>query len=115
MMSSDKKGTVILVDDDPINNLVTKRLLQKINPTIAIVDFTNAIDALEHLKSSRIDLILLDINMPGMNGWDFLSELENSGNKTPVIMLSSSIDPHDHCKSINYKSVRGFLRKPLMN
>jgi CheY-like chemotaxis protein len=65
MMSSDKKGTVILVDDDPINNLVTKRLLQKINPTIAIVDFTNAIDALEHLKSSRIDLILLDINMPG--------------------------------------------------
>ncbi|MFY8109968.1 MAG: response regulator [Bacteroidia bacterium] len=115
MIISDKNGKVILVDDDPINNLVTKRLLQKINPTLEIMDFTNAHEALEHLKSSRIDLILLDINMPGMNGWEFLNELENSGNKTPVLMLSSSIDPNDHCKSINYKSVRGFLRKPLMN
>jgi CheY-like chemotaxis protein len=115
MIINDKYGKVILVDDDPINNLVTKRLLQKINPNLEIVDFTNAIDALEHLKSSRIDLILLDINMPEMNGWEFLNELENSGNKTPVLMLSSSIDPSDHCKSILYKSVRGFLRKPLLN
>ncbi|MFY8021518.1 MAG: response regulator [Bacteroidia bacterium] len=114
-MIYEKQNKVILVDDDPINNLVTKRLLQRINPQMEIMDFTNSVSALEYLKSSRFDLILLDINMPEMNGWDFLKELESAGNKTPVLILSSSIDPHDHLKSIQHQSVRGFLRKPLLN
>jgi CheY-like chemotaxis protein len=115
MIISEKQRKVLLIDDDPINNLVTKRLLLQIHPQLEIMDFTRADIALTHIISDKTDLILLDINMPGMNGWEFLTELEKIGNKTPVIMLSSSIDPNDHCKSIHFKSVRGFLRKPLLN
>ena len=115
-MNSNKKiPQILLVDDDPINNLVTKRLLQKLNPVIIIQDFNKPEEAIEFLKANEVDLIFLDINMPGMNGWDFLTEKENINDKTPVLMLSSSIDPNDHIKSIDFKSVKGFLRKPLLN
>ncbi|WP_163382534.1 response regulator [Cyclobacterium sp. SYSU L10401] len=109
---------IVLIDDDPINNLINKRLINKLNLTPKTIEFLEAEQALEYLKNPDLEkkvLILVDINMPVMNGWDFLSqyvELENERNDR-IIMLSSSIDFQDRQKSKEFPFVSGFIEKPL--
>src|SRR5690606_15788922 len=108
---------ILLIDDDPINNLINRRLINKLDISPAVIDFLEAEKALEYLNSKNgiKTLILLDINMPVMNGWDFLTSyavLENK-RKDFIIMLSSSIDHQDRQRSQAYKFVKGFIEKPL--
>lgn len=109
---------IVLIDDDPINNLINKRLINKLNLSPKTIEFLEAEKALDYLKSLDCEkkiLILVDINMPVMNGWDFLDhyiDLENYRNDR-VIMLSSSIDFQDRQKSKQFPFVRGFIEKPL--
>ncbi len=115
MITESQFAKVVLIDDDPINNFVTKKLLLKFQPMLNIVEFLDAREALTYLEKESADLIFLDIHMPSMDGWGFLDELKKRKNDIPVLMLSSSIDPNDHQKSIAHSSVKGFLIKPLMN
>jgi CheY-like chemotaxis protein len=110
--------TIILVDDDPINNLINKRLIGKLNVCEKVEDYLEAEKALERIKQLNKEkkvLILLDINMPVMNGWDFLNfyveNLSKRGDK--IVMLSSSIDHQDRKKALSYEQVQAFLEKPL--
>ena len=109
---------IVLIDDDPINNLINKRLINKLNLTPKTIEFLEAEKALFYLKKPNIEkkiLILVDINMPVMNGWDFLDkylELENKRDDR-IIMLSSSIDFQDRQKSEEFPFVSGFIEKPL--
>lgn len=108
---------IVLVDDDPINNLINKRLISKLDLSPAVMDFLEAEKALEFISKDGIKntLILLDINMPVMNGWDFLykyAELEKKRNDK-IVMLSSSIDHQDIKKSKDFSYVKGFIEKPL--
>src|SRR5690606_2737796 len=102
---------------DPINNLINKRLIYKLGISTEIIEFSEAERALHYIKSSYDTkrLILLDINMPVMNGWDFLSsyiELKDRTNES-VIMLSSSIDHQDRQRSQAFACVQDFIEKPL--
>lgn len=113
-----KYSTIILVDDDPINNLINKRLISKTKVSERVEEFLEAEKALEKLNSLAEDenaLILLDINMPVMNGWDFLNfyveKLQHRPDK--IVMLSSSIDFQDRVKANSYSCVKGFIEKPL--
>ncbi|MBD3627756.1 response regulator [Cyclobacterium sp.] len=109
---------IVLIDDDPINNLINKRLINKLNLTPKTIEFLEAEQALEYLKKPDLEkkvLILVDINMPVMNGWDFLSqyvEFQKERNDR-IIMLSSSIDFQDRQKSKEFPFVSGFIEKPL--
>ncbi|SNS20539.1 Response regulator receiver domain-containing protein [Belliella buryatensis] len=110
--------SIILVDDDPINNLINKRLISKLEVAEQVEEFLEAEKALERidqLNSDEKTLILLDINMPVMNGWDFLNhysqKFESRGDR--IIMLSSSIDFQDRQKAKQYNCVEGFIEKPL--
>ncbi|MCH7409264.1 response regulator [Belliella sp. DSM 111904] len=110
--------SIILVDDDPINNLINKRLISKMNIAEQVEEYLEAEKALERLASISPDektLILLDINMPVMNGWDFLNQYleKNKHRKDKIIMLSSSIDFQDQQKAKRYDCVDGFIEKPL--
>jgi CheY-like chemotaxis protein len=109
---------IVLIDDDPINNLINKRLINKMNLSPQVIEFLEAEKALGYIETSdekENTLILLDINMPVMNGWDFLhhyADLEKH-RKDRIIMLSSSIDHHDRQRSSEFQYVCGFIEKPL--
>jgi CheY-like chemotaxis protein len=109
---------IFLVDDDPINNLINKRLLVKLGIKALILEFQEGIEAISLLEKSdpkKSTLIFLDINMPIMNGWEFLSVYQEKfpHRNDEIIILSSSIDYQDRLKAQDYKVVSGYLEKPL--
>ena len=117
-MSDSKK--IMLVDDDQLNNLINTRIITKFSD-YTVESFTSGREALKYLQTcdaaSFPEIIFLDINMPVMDGWDFLVEFEKLQSSLlqacSVIMLTSSIDINDIERSKLYKSVREFMSKPL--
>jgi len=118
-----KLHTILLIDDDPATNFLHKLIIEKENCTENVICIQSAEDALVYLKS-KIDgkyphpeLIFLDINMPGMNGWDFLDEYKNIEKiqqaKKVVIMLTTSLDPLDREKAKSINEISEFKSKPL--
>tara|TARA_R110002020_G_scaffold121733_4_gene276675 strand:- start:268 stop:627 length:360 start_codon:yes stop_codon:yes gene_type:complete len=106
------------VDDDPINNLINKRLIGKVGITENIIEFLEGEEALIKLKDidpKQSLLIFLDINMPVLNGWEFLDKYQkmHSDRSDKIVILSSSIDYQDRFKAQEYSIVSGFLEKPL--
>jgi len=103
---------IVLVDDDPLVNMMHKMILSRYKKTI-IKAFDNPKIALEYIGIHKPDLIFLDINMPEINGWEFLRRLETSSFRAKVIILSSSIDPVDQNAAYTYECVKDYIIKPL--
>ncbi len=124
-MSEYKYKCIMLIDDSDIDNMVNKHILSRNNVAENILVFTSANDALVYIEKNKTNLdpnifpsiILLDINMPIMNGFGFLHEFEKANNELldtiKVVMLTSSVDPNDIRKSKDFKSVKSFISKPL--
>lgn len=106
---------IIQIDDDFINNMANERLMKKMGISFEMTNFLDPTEALQFLNESTesFDLILLDINMPRINGWEFLEKYESIPTKTPIVMLTSSLDPNDKKKSESAKLLAGFYVKPL--
>lgn len=105
---------VLLVDDDQANIFLCERLLKGTNKAkhvVAAIDGQEALDFME--KGLRPDLILLDIRMPVMDGFQFLEEFEKMNLPIPVIMLTSSVREEDRKKALSFKNVHEYLEKPL--
>ena len=105
---------IILIDDEPIVTMLNSRMIEKVNKNLERLSFNNPREALKYLETNKADLILLDINMPEMNAWEFLNHMQNLLLNHTVIIVSSSINPQDRVKASTYKNVKGFLNKPLM-
>jgi CheY-like chemotaxis protein len=111
---------ILLIDDDPVNNMVNTRIIQK-NTGLDVMVYDSARDALHHLSKSAPaefpGLIFLDINMPDMDGWKFLEALHalplELREECRIVMLTSSIDIHDIKKAKTYPFVQDFISKPL--
>lgn len=113
--------TILVIDDDPIYQLLVRKMLGKIGEGHIVKAFLNISDYLNEIfdilknESNQI-IILLDINIPGMSGWDFLEEyLAADFNKDhiKVYLVSSSVDREDHEKSLNNQNIIKFYSKPL--
>lgn len=113
-----------IIDDDPIFVYGTKRIMKEIEFCESIVVFNNGQEALDGLMEiSQSDkktpqVIFLDLNMPIMNGWEFLDEFikipNNNLKKTIVYIISSSVDPRDLERVKDYKQrVNNYILKPI--
>jgi len=105
---------ILLVDDDPIFLTLAELAIKKESDQVEIFKAMNGEEAINFLKSQSVDVIFLDLNMPVMNGWEFLDalpEIEDWGKE--VYVLTSSIDPSDQRKADENPLVTSMLEKPL--
>ncbi|WP_341835328.1 response regulator [Chitinophaga pollutisoli] len=110
------RKTILLIDDDLDDTEIFEEALSEINPDILFYKAENGQDALEKLLRKEVghpDIIFLDVNMPGMNVWHFLTKLklEAAYNGIPVIMYSTSSAKKDIEIAQDLGAV-GFLTKP---
>lgn len=111
----------LVVEDDEITSFLIQKTLSKSNAFKEILSFENGQPALVYLQEALAqlkpipNLILLDINMPIMDGWELLDALQelHFPNLIPVVMLTSSINEEDRKKAKTYKNVKGYFTKPL--
>jgi CheY-like chemotaxis protein len=102
-----------LVDDDEVYVFLTKKVIEITNLIDLIIVFKNGLQALNYLKENTPDLIFLDIDLPHINGWQFLHQYQHFPNKSKIVILTSSIDPTDKERALAYDCVDGFIVKPL--
>lgn len=115
---------VVLIDDDQVNNFVCESIIRSEKFAEQVVSFEWAEDALAYLKKSVEepsdsfpDLIFLDINMPGMDGWSFIDEYRKLPKQhlehCNLFMLSSAVDRKDIISAKSHEEVKDFFSKPL--
>jgi CheY-like chemotaxis protein len=126
-MTEQRFTTVMLIDDNEIDNLINQKIIEASNICKNILTHSSGKSALEFLRnieqlkdtSSTVlpELIFLDIDMPLMDGFQFLEEFDKLGDvikaSCKVIMLTSSINPQDMGKARKYTYVRQYINKPL--
>jgi CheY-like chemotaxis protein len=108
---------VMVVDDDDIVLYLHDLMIRESGLSSNPLSFSNGKVALDYLRRNYREtdsyLVLLDLNMPVMNGWQFLELIEKEGFVVRVIIVSSSIDPADFEKAKKYALVKDYVPKPL--
>ena len=118
-----KLNCILLIDDSEPTNFLHKKIIGKADCANKCVAFESAEKALHYLKSEenghypQPDLIFLDINMPRMNGWEFLEHYKKlplaQQGKIVVVMLTTSLNPDDKKTAVNNGYLDDFINKPL--
>jgi CheY-like chemotaxis protein len=117
-MNSPRMLNILLVEDDEVDIMNVKRAFEKNKIANPLHVANNGLDALELLRNGQVPserrIILLDLNMPKMNGIEFLKELRKDTklNLTPVVVLTTSNDEKDKIEAYNL-NVAGYLLKPV--
>lgn len=114
------KTRILLIDDDYLVQFINKKYLQHAYPVEDTYSFLSASQALDFLRTEDADenllhIIFLDINMPEIDGWEFMDILQSdfSSLNFEVHMLSSTISEEDQKKAEAYHFVSSFIEKPL--
>ena len=118
-----KINTLCLVDDDGTFQFLTQRIIEQTSLVKQIKIFSNGLDAINFLKTLQNkneelpEIILLDLTMPVMDGWEFLEEYiflqPKLSKKITIYIVSSSIDPRDIIKARTISAVTDFIIKPV--
>jgi len=108
---------ILLVEDDQVDVMTVKRALKEIHVTNPVVNLENGEEALKYLrdpKSAKPCIILLDLNMPIMNGIEFLQVVKHDAllKRTPVVVLTTSEEQQDKINSFDL-GVAGYMAKPV--
>jgi len=116
-----KFNMACIIDDDPAFTFLTKEIMEMTDFCTDLLVYKNGQEAISGLtkiiKSGEIlpDVILLDLNMPVMNGWEFLDEFSDTLNEkgVTIFIVTSSVNPTDYEKANNYQSVTDYVEKPV--
>ena len=117
-MSPDRALNLVLIEDDDIDVMNVRRALERAHVTNPLFVAHNGLEGLELLRSDKVPrdrrLVLLDLNMPKMNGIEFLREVRKdpSLRPTPVVVLTTSDDDRDKVQAYDL-NVAGYLLKPV--
>lgn len=116
-------NVVCVVDDDDVYRFTIEKYIQMLSSSTRVISFADGEVALNYFKENLDteenlpDIVLLDVNMPIMDGWDFLNEYERIKSRLNkeirVYLVSSSIDERDQNRSRNYPAVTDYIVKPI--
>ena len=106
------KGTILYVEDNPDNRTLVRRIL--LSEDYSLIEATNAYDAIEILKGTRPDLILMDINMPDMDGYTLTTKIKSMSGfeRVPILALTANVMRGDKEKTLE-AGCDGYIQKPL--
>ena len=113
--------SVCIIDDDPIYLMLVNRMIATSSLTEDVTEFANGKDAFDKLRQLYLlgdqlpDVILLDLNMPIWDGWDFLDEISKLDLPSfpDIYIITSSVDALEKEKGMSYPMVKGFISKPI--
>lgn len=125
-MNQDSIVRFFIVDDDPVHAMLCRFHIEQLLEMARVLHFSNAFTAIDYIRYFNINesaaghemnIILLNLNMPVMSGWDFLEIYEalpgNIRERITLYFLSASVDPNDMERARSSASVKGFLVKPI--
>lgn len=114
--------TILIIDDDLLVRLIVEKMMSKIDPTLTFIPCEDGKVGLERLiehQGNRSEyIIILDLNMPVLDGWGFLDKIQSqhlNKNNIEIFILSSSTDKSDIERAKRYPLVKEFYHKPLTN
>jgi two-component system cell cycle response regulator DivK len=112
MVSSENKGTILYVEDNPDNRLLVKRIL--LAEDYSLLEAIDGKDALAVLETAHPDLILMDINMPDMDGYTLTAKIKSlpGFERTPILALTANVMRGDKEKTLE-AGCDGYIQKPL--
>jgi two-component system, cell cycle response regulator DivK len=112
MVSSQNKGTILYVEDNPDNRLLVKRVL--LAEDYSLLEAIDAKDALNVLETAHPDLILMDINMPDMDGYTLTAKIKSlpGFERVPIVALTANVMRGDKEKTLE-AGCDGYIQKPL--
>ena len=112
MTESDTKGTVLYIEDNPDNRLLVKRVL--LSEDYELMEATNAVEALRVLENARPDLILMDINMPDMDGYTLTAKIKSlpGFERTPIVAVTANVMRGDKERTLE-AGCDGYIQKPI--
>lgn len=112
MVSPENKGTILYVEDNPDNRLLVRRVL--LSEDYSLLEATDAMDALNVLKTARPDLILMDINMPDMDGYTLTAKIKSlpGFERVPILAVTANVMRGDKEKTLE-AGCDGYIQKPL--
>ncbi|HEU4745452.1 MAG TPA: response regulator [Anaerolineales bacterium] len=112
MASSENKGTILYVEDNPDNRLLVRRIL--LSEDYSLLEATDAMDALNVLKTAQPDLILMDINMPDMDGYTLTAKIKSMPGfeRVPILAVTANVMRGDKEKTLE-AGCDGYIQKPL--
>ena len=112
MMPELEKGNVLYVEDNPDNRSLIRRVLN--SEGYFVIEAINANQAMEKLEGGKIDLILMDINMPGMDGYTLTSKIKaiQKFSKIPIVAVTANVMRGDREKSLE-AGCDGYIQKPI--
>tara|TARA_R100000935_G_C2822886_1_gene160683 strand:+ start:849 stop:1232 length:384 start_codon:yes stop_codon:yes gene_type:complete len=112
--------SICVIDDDMIYQMIIKKIIERTHQFETIQFYKDGIYALEYFNDPNVvlpDLILLDINMPQMDGWQFLQNIikyrPTFKDETVIYIVTSSIAHSDQEKAKSFSEISGFLSKPV--
>ena len=112
MLPSEDKGLILYVEDNPENRTLVRRIL--LSEDYSLIEAVNATEALEKIKTTKPDLILMDINMPDMDGYTLTAKIKTTPGfeRVPILALTANVMRGDKEKTLE-AGCDGYIQKPL--